>query len=110
MLNRKMTSTSISSNTAAAEKKWKRTNAKAFNNDNNSTMWDLRKNYRKQMVTVISECGLVMRIVYIVFSSSCCKKTTGNVLGLITLSLQVCIFSFTGSVLIEPDLAPLEFP
>ena len=34
----------------------------------------------------------------------------GNALGLITFSLQVCLFSFTGGVLIETELAPLEFP
>ena len=54
---------------------------------------------------------LVVLIVYIVFSASCRKKTTENALGLITLALQVCIFSFTGSVLIEPEhlLNSLDF-
>ena len=40
-----------------------------------------------------------------VFSLSCCKKTIGNALGLISLSLH-----FTDSVLIEHDLAPLDIP
>ena len=60
------------------------------------------------MVTAISECGLVMRIIYIEFSVLSSTKTIGNALGLITLSLQGCLFSFTGSLLIEADLAPLE--
>ena len=46
-----------------------------------STMCDVCKNHHKQIVTAISECELVMSIVYIVFSSSCCKKTIGNALG-----------------------------
>ena len=79
LLNRKRMRTSISSNTAAAEEKLKPTNAKALGK---STIWDVRINHREQMVTVISECGLVMcGIVYIVFSASFFKRTIGNALN-----------------------------
>lgn len=107
VLNRKGTRTSISSN-IAAEKKWKRTNTKSFN--------------KAQMVTAISECGMVMWIVYIVFSESSCKKTLGNAPGqekphfLLPWSYYfiatrlVRLFSITGSVTDRSGLSTSWIP
>ena len=59
-------------------------------------------------ISLISESGLVMWIVYIVFSASCYKRTIGNALRVYLLYRykRVYILLHWQCILIEPDLAP----
>ena len=59
-------------------------------------------------ISLVSESGLVMWIVYIVFSASCYKRTIGNALRVYLLYRYKCVYILLHCqcIPIEPDLAP----